>query len=201
MAIDVSQICSYPSRVMSIDMGINGGIAILLPDIRELVLFKMPCLNIENKRSSRKDMDYDMLLSLMARYYVREVVFEDVSVIFGSSKITAFRMAYQKGFLLGMCKGIGVVAHTYRPLLWQREIFSRYGKEDIADRKDRKRASIAIANDLIDSIRESGFTIKREATGKRAKGDKLDRTPIRHDGIADAINILNYHAIISKKSL
>lgn len=151
---------------VGIDIGLNGGIAIFYPD-GHIEKAKMPVIG--------KVIDTPSLVSII-NIPEAVVVFEDLGIIFGSSKKTAFSMGYQVGLLEGACTTLKLPYHKVKAKLWQKEMFQGVPELIKSGKRDTKGMALVACQRIFPGY-DLTFT-------ERAKKP--------HDGLVDAILIAEY---------
>lgn len=151
---------------IGIDIGLNGGIAILYPD-GHVEKAKMPVIG--------KIIDIPSLKHTINRRDA-VVVFEDLGVIFGSSKATAFSMGYQVGLLEALCVAGNMPYHKVKAKMWQKEMFQGVPELTKSGKRDTKGMALVACQRIFPAM-DLTFT-------ERAKKP--------HDGLVDALLIAEY---------
>ena len=101
-------------RYLGIDIGLSGAFALIHEGDPTGV--KMPV-------TAKKIDAYD-ILKLVDDYNPDHVVFEDLGVIFGSSKKTALSMGYQSGVIEAACICSGIPYTKVKAKQWQKDMFT-----------------------------------------------------------------------------
>jgi hypothetical protein len=151
---------------IGIDLGLNGAIVIFHPD-GYIEKAKMPVIG--------KLIDIPSLKYIIGRKDA-VVVFEDLGVIFGTSKATAFSMGYQVGILEALCVSLKLPYHKVKAKVWQKEMFQGVPELTKSGKRDTKGMAL-IACQRIFPNQDLTFT-------ERAKKP--------HDGLVDAMLIAEY---------
>jgi len=151
---------------IGVDIGLNGGIAIMYPD-GLIEKAKMPVIG--------KIIDIPSLLQILNKPNAA-IVFEDLGVIFGSSKATAFSMGYQVGLLEALCVALKTPYHKVKAKAWQKEMFQGVPELKKSGKRDTKGMALVACQRIYPAI-DLTFT-------ERAKKP--------HDGLVDAILIAEY---------
>lgn len=169
-----------PKAYVGIDLGLNGGIAVV--DERQEILLCIP-MHVNDILVNKKiKQQYDIkqiiktLDYLESKYSIAKVCFERLRGMPAQSSQTGFSLGYAVGLFRGLLTKMGLVYEEVEPRTWQKIMFEgiNYGKEDT------KIASAMVANRLYPN-----WNFKKSS---RAKKD--------HDGMTDAILIAVF---ISKK--
>lgn len=170
-------------KVIGIDIGMRGALAISDDGIH-IVFHKMP-LTKEVRKNKKRRINTDILSGIIKEQKPDLITYEDVGLIFGSSKYTAFHMGYQKGIIEGICKSLDIPFIQVKAMSWQQYMFNKYKEVALYDknRKNTKESSINIVNHLINKKRIRVYNSLGKEIMALRKSD---------DGIADAINILKY---------
>jgi hypothetical protein len=153
---------------ISIDVGLKGAIAIIKDDL--IVPHKMPLIGGK--------IDINGLISILKnptglKHDNQIAVFEDLGVIFGTSKATAFSMGRQLGIIEGACTALNIPYVKVKAKEWQKEMFR--GIEEVKDSKG-KRQTKKMAELAIKRLKP---TLKLNFEGSKTT----------HDGLVDAVLI------------
>jgi hypothetical protein len=151
-----------PKRYLGIDIGLSGAFALIHDGDPTGV--KMPV-------TGKKIDAYD-IVKLIDDYNPDHVVFEDLGVIFGSSKKTALSMGYQSGVIEAACICAGIPYTKVKAKMWQKDMFV-----GVAEAKNSKGKRDTKAMALI--------ACKRIFPGLELT--LSDRATKAHDGYVDAI--------------
>jgi hypothetical protein len=156
-------------RVVSIDPGANGGIAVFDEDGLELVdLYTIP--KVKDK------IDYSALANLLREVIDSRttVVLEEVHSIFGSSAKSNFSFGHINGVLLGIILSTGRPYVLVQPKEWQKVVWTNqdkvYKPGKAKQTTDTKATSLLAAKRLFP---KTDFT-------------KSAKSKIPHDGLIDA---------------
>ena len=162
---------------IGIDIGKNGAIAVISPD-GAITKIKMPLIKTE--------LDYHELSSIINGEVTHSgsvhVVFEQLGVIFGSSKQTAFSMGEQIGAVEMSCICQGVPYTKVRAVDWQKVMLQGVApvtKPSVTGKtvvKDTKAMALIAIKRLFPNL-------------KLTFGDKATKP---HDGLIDAVLIAEY---------
>lgn len=161
---------------IGIDLGLNGGFALLSDEVKTL---PMPRIKTE--------IDYGSIHEIIHRWNEQSinfsgkpahVVFEKLGLIFKSSKATALSMGFQSGAVEMVCISLGIPFTKVTPKTWQREMFT--GIEAIykpqSSSLDTKRMALICAGRIFPDLK---FTFS-------------DRARKPHDGLIDALLLAEY---------
>jgi hypothetical protein len=151
---------------IGVDIGLLGAIAIIHPD-GHIEKAKMPVIG--------KVIDIPTLRRLIGRRDA-VVVFEDLGVIFGSSKKTAFSMGYQVGLLEALCVAGNNPYHKVKARAWQKEMFQGVPELTKSGKRDTKGMALVACQRLLPNV-DLTFT---------------ERAKVPHDGLIDALLIATY---------
>jgi len=151
---------------IGVDIGLLGAIAIIYPD-GHIEKAKMPVIG--------KVIDIPTLRRLIGRRDA-VVVFEDLGVIFGSSKKTAFSMGYQVGLLEALCVAGNNPYHKVKARAWQKEMFQGVPELTKSGKRDTKGMALVACQRLLPNV-DLTFT---------------ERAKVPHDGLIDALLIATY---------
>jgi hypothetical protein len=151
---------------IGVDIGLLGAIAIMHPN-GHIEKAKMPVIG--------KVIDIPSLKHIIARRDA-VIVFEDLGVIFGSSKATAFSMGYQVGLLEALCVAGGNPYHKVKAKVWQKEMFQGVPELIKSGKRDTKGMALVACQRIHPEI---DLTI-------------TERSKKPHDGLVDSILIAEY---------
>lgn len=163
---------------IGIDIGKNGAIC-MVDSLDKMTIHKIPMISDQ--------IDYAFLFDIIQNFQNSEMtktgknptaVFEKLSLIFGSSKATAFSMGYQSGAIEMMCIALGIPYIKVPAKEWQKEMFK--GVDEITKPGKTSRDTKAMA--LV--------AIKR--LFPELKLTFNDRSTKPHDGLIDAVLIAEY---------
>lgn len=154
---------------IGIDVGVNGGIAVLKDD-RKLDVFTIPKI--------KDTIDYTMLHHIIDDFSRPcFVCIEDVHSIFGSSAKSNFNFGKIAGVLLGMVVASNYAYELVQPKIWQKEIWTN---NDIVKKPNGKN----------DTKATSLIAAKRIFPGETFVATPRSKKP--HDGLYDAALIAEY---------
>jgi hypothetical protein len=153
---------------ISIDIGLKGGIAIIKDDL--IITHRMPLIGGK--------LDLHSLITLLRNPSNLKrtsdiAVFEDLGVIFGTSKATAFSMGRQLGIIEAACTALNIPYIKVKPKEWQKEMFK--GVEEIKDSKGKRQTK-----------KMAEMAIKRLKPELRLT---FEGGKVVHDGLVDAVLI------------
>jgi hypothetical protein len=151
---------------IGVDIGLNGAIAIIYPD-GHIEKAKMPIIG--------KVIDIPSLKQIL-NVPNAVVAFEDLGVIFGSSKKTAFSMGYQVGLLEALCVAGNNPYHKVKARAWQKEMFQGVPELTKSGKRDTKGMALVACQRLLPNV-DLTFT---------------ERAKVPHDGLIDALLIATY---------
>lgn len=153
---------------IGIDIGLKGAISVI--DNGKIINHKMPLVGGK--------LDVVSIYNILSGYNSNNThtTFEDLGVIFGTSKATAFSMGRQLGILEGMCVALKLPYTKVKAKEWQKEMFK--GIEEIKDskgkRQTKKMAELAIKRIFPDLILN------------------FEKSKIVSDGLVDAVLIAEW---------
>ena len=160
-------------KYIGIDIGLKGGIVIQEDNKIEIhqmpvvgkILFIPGIMNIFNTISTDS-----------------HVVFENLGVIYGSGKTTAFSMGYQLGVIEALCASYKIPYSKVNAKEWQKEMFKGVqeltlppSKNSLKGKRDTKGMALVAVNRLFPSL--------NLIQGRQTKP---------HDGIVDALLMSEY---------
>jgi hypothetical protein len=151
---------------IGIDLGLNGAITIIHPD-GYIESAKMPVIG--------KLIDIPSLKYIIARKDA-VVVFEDLGVIFGTSKATAFSMGYQVGIVEALCVSLNLPYHKVKAKVWQKDMFQGVPELTKSGKRDTKGMALVACQRMFPTLK---LTFGERATKP-------------HDGLVDAVLIAAY---------
>jgi hypothetical protein len=151
---------------IGIDLGLNGAITIIHPD-GHIESAKMPVIG--------KLIDIPSLKYIIARKDA-VVVFEDLGVIFGTSKATAFSMGYQVGIVEALCVSLNLPYHKVKAKVWQKDMFQGVPELIKSGKRDTKGMALVACQRMFPTLK---LTFGERATKP-------------HDGLVDAVLIAAY---------
>lgn len=151
---------------IGIDPGLSGAISIIYPD-GHVERAPMPVIG--------KVLDVPTLKHIINRPDAT-VVFEDLGVIFGTSKATAFSMGYQIGIIEALCVGAGLPYHKVKAKAWQKQMFQGVPELTKSGKRDTKGMALVACQRI--------FPGEKLTFGNRAVKP--------HDGLVDSLLIAEY---------
>jgi type IV secretory pathway VirJ component len=158
-------------KYVGIDIGINGGIAVL-EDNDVKLLQKMPVINTQIDVKALRE-----ILEEANKENDCHFVFEKLGLIYKSSKRTAFSMGYQLGIIEGICVSKNFSYTEVRAVDWQKAIYQGIPEVSKSNgKRDTKAMALIAANRIFPSV---NFKKSQRAT-------KPD------DGLIDALLIAEY---------
>lgn len=156
-------------KYVGIDVGVNGGIAILDGD-RKLQLYSIPKIGTH--------VDYRELYFIIRHINnVEYVVIEDIHAIFGASAKSTFNFGYIAGMLLGIVISCEYKFELVQPKEWQKEIWTNADK-------------VIKSNKRVDAKATSLLAAKRLFPGEKFLATNISRAP--HDGLVDSALLAEY---------
>lgn len=159
----------YPHRfTIGIDIGKTAG-AFAIQEAGEIKTFQMPKIGTE--------LDYQAIYQLLEPYEAGNgmCVFEDLGVIFGSSKATALSMGHQAGAIEMACIALSIPFVKVKAKVWQKEMF--IGIEEIQRMSKKKMVRDTKAMALM--------AVKRRFPKLKLTFGTVAKVP--HDGLVDAV--------------
>jgi hypothetical protein len=151
---------------IGVDIGLLGAIVIMHPE-GHIEKAKMPLIG--------KVIDIPTLRRLIGRRDA-VVVFEDLGVIFGSSKAAAFSMGYQVGIVEALCVAASMPYHKVKAKMWQKEMFQGVPELKKGEKRDTKGMALVACQRIFPGM-DLTFT---------------ERAQKPHDGLVDALLIAEY---------
>jgi hypothetical protein len=151
---------------IGIDIGLNGAISIMYAD-GHIEIAPMPVIG--------KVIDIHTLKYIINRKDA-VVVFEDLGVIFGTSKATAFSMGYQVGILEALCVSLNLPYHKVKAKVWQKDMFQGVPELTKSGKRDTKGMALVACQRMFPTLK---LTFGERATKP-------------HDGLVDAVLIAAY---------
>jgi hypothetical protein len=151
---------------IGIDIGLNGAISIMYAD-GHIESAPMPVIG--------KVIDIHTLKYIINRKDA-VVVFEDLGVIFGTSKATAFSMGYQVGILEALCVSLNLPYHKVKAKVWQKDMFQGVPELTKSGKRDTKGMALVACQRMFPTL-------------KLTFGERAIKP---HDGLVDAVLIAAY---------
>lgn len=156
---------------IGIDIGLHGAIVF---NQEPITIYKMPLI--------KKVLDIDEINAIFKMIKNSHVTYENLNVIFGSSKATAFSMGYQSGVIEAFCKAYELPYTKVNAKEWQKEMFKGIpeislppSKGSLKGKRDTKAMALIAVKRLFPNVQLT--------MGKETKPN---------DGIVDALLISEY---------
>jgi hypothetical protein len=154
-------------KYIGLDIGLNGGIAIVKDSVI-IEKYKMPTIG--------KTINIKVLKDILLLHNTSTLVFEDLGVIFGSSKATAFSMGYQVGIIEALATALNIPFIKVKARVWQKEMFQGVTELKKGTKRDTKGMALVTCQRLFPDY---DLTFSSRAT-------------VPHDGLVDSILIASY---------
>jgi len=203
---------SETKYIISIDPGINGGIAIFEKETKNLVLFQKNTIKEINKKNTY---DLEGFYEIFSKYSPSQLVTEAVHSMPGEGSSSSYNFGRSSGQIEGLCCGMKIPFTSITPQRWKKhfnnlinsdmETLKKEQKESDAKLKELKKIKIKkersekvkeetkIRNKKKYDYKKLAKTLSRECASKLypETADILKKTT--YDGIADAILIGVYY--------
>lgn len=161
------------NKIVAIDAGLDGGIATLTGS--KLQLLPMPIIASVTPKDSGKKIDVVMLSEIV--YGADEVIIEEQFILKKQGNASNFTIGRNYEALITVCRMLGVKYTIRNNKVWQK--FYPFSTQKFATPRLKKKEHIKESNKV---IFERGF----------------ENDPIKKDGIADALLILNHHLVLAE---
>ena len=124
-------------RVMGVDPGLDGAIAILDTSTGELTVHDMPTVELAKAKGSARVVSAQLLSTLMAGQSIEHAVVERVTAMPGQGVTGMFSLGRSLGIVEGIIAAYDVPITLVQPKLWQ-SIYGLKGKKIDADGSRQK---------------------------------------------------------------
>ena len=118
-------------RIVGIDIGVNGAIAVLTPDGGLVQIHDMPTLNDGPK--GRRAVNGPLLAEIISRSNADHAFVELVGSRPGEGAVGAFAFGRSRGVVEGVCAALGVPVTLIAPPSWKRAVGLPPGAERAKD--------------------------------------------------------------------
>lgn len=108
------------TNVVSIDIGVQGAIAVLTPEGQLVDVFDMPCLC--DGPAGRRAINAPLLAELVAKAHATEAFVEFVGARPGEGAVGAFSFGRARGVIEGVCAALGLPVRFLTPPSWKRAV-------------------------------------------------------------------------------
>lgn len=185
----MTSLLSNYSVLVSIDIGLTGGIAFFDVESREVVgLYAMPTNKIETSSGRKKgEIDIPHLKFILEIPKVHDdtalVVMESVHAFPGQGSVAMATLMEQKGIIRGMASGLGYSERLVEPKTWQRHF-------EMIPPKDLKGSSASKTKTLRKSWLKA-YSLQL-ARGKFPEWAETKLAPKDAHGLSDALLIGTY---------
>ncbi len=117
--------------VISIDIGVEGAIAVLSPDGDLLTAHDMPVLH--DGPAGRRAINAPLLAEIIAKSHATIAFVEFVGARPGEGAVGAFAFGRARGVVEGVCAALGLPVSFLSPPTWKRAVGIKPGKEGAKD--------------------------------------------------------------------
>lgn len=120
------------SRIMGIDPGVSGAIAII-DGLHLLDVFDMPVVEIQSGKKKKRRISPEMLVAEIQEHadHLVRVYIEDVHAMPGQGVTSTFAFGEAAGLVRGVCAGLKVPVCLVSPVMWKRRMgLQGAGKDD-----------------------------------------------------------------------
>lgn len=163
--------------IISIDIGLNGGISVLDKNKQIMEVMEMPVFKTIVNRKERNILDVSFLSHLfktfIQKYNVESIIAEKMVAMPNQASQTAMSLGHDRGVFQTIALYNDIPFIEYLPREWQKEMFKGYNY----DKSQTKEISIQVATKLY-----PGRSFKRSEKCKKY-----------HDGMTDSVLIGLYH--------
>lgn len=119
-----------PTRILGIDIGAAGALAVLSPDGDLIEVADMPILHDGPK--NRATVNGPLLSELVYRWHATEAFVEHVSARPGEGAVGAFAFGRSRGVVEGVLAACGVTCKFITPASWKRAVGLTLASKDAA---------------------------------------------------------------------
>jgi crossover junction endodeoxyribonuclease RuvC len=119
------------SVVLSIDIGVQGAIALLTPEGQLLEVHDMPVLN--DGPAGRRAVNAPLLAEIIFNSHASAAFIEFVGARPGEGAVGAFAFGRSRGVVEGVLGAAGIPATHITPAAWKRQVSIKAGKEGAKD--------------------------------------------------------------------
>lgn len=132
--------------IVGIDPGLNGAIAIIEPDTREITIFDTPTLSIKSKTKNKNEYDIQKMVEILSDNagVIRAVYLEKVHSMPGQGVASMFSMGYGYGLWIGILAALKIPYNLVIPQQWKKKMLAGMTSEE----KQNKKTSIIRAQQL-----------------------------------------------------
>lgn len=155
------------NNYIAIDIGLKGAI-VIYKNSKIVESYSMPIIG--------KTINIKVLKDILNQHLDCKLIYEDLGVIFGSSKATAFSMGYQVGILDALATSLNIPFIKVKAKIWQKEMFQGVPELKKGTKRDTKGMALIACQRLFPDYK---LTFSSRAT-------------VPHDGLVDSILIAAY---------
>lgn len=203
---------STTNYIISIDPGINGGIAVFEQETKKLVLFQKNPVKMVNKKNTY---DLEKFYEIFSKHAPCKAISEAVHSMPGEGSSSSYNFGKSAGQIEGLCCGMKIPYTTASPQKWQKnfpnlvnsdmiklkESMKEAGKKikeikTIKNKKERTekiKVETKIKNKARYDYKKLAKTMSRECASKLYPETETILKKTTYDGIADAILIGIYY--------
>lgn len=117
-------------KILGVDPGINGAIAMIESDsMRLLELHDMPTMELQVGRSHRKKVHAQVLAQIIKMWEPDKVLIEQVNAMPGQGVASMFSFGRAAGIVEGVCAGMELPVTFITPQEWKRRMRVTGGKD------------------------------------------------------------------------
>jgi hypothetical protein len=167
---------SFKFKIVGIDPGLKGGICIMDQYNKSIHLYKMPVKN--------KVIDYNAIKNIINSPNIKTIILEYTTMIFGTSKHTAWEMGRQIGIFEGLSNCFYLELFEVSPRKWQNYIFKSLYSEKLKHIPDDK-TKLKSKKIFVDILKEEYFDYEIYYNNRKIERIKLDNKNI---GLLSAIH-------------
>lgn len=165
-----------PDFIISIDVGLSGGICLYECRTKTFVLHAMPTVSVKSKKGIKREVDFAEVYNTLKFFKGKETdfVFEKLQGIFGVSKKSSVSLANQVGHFRAFAIALGLNKVEIPPKTWQTELFKgitktkrlgKGGKDKTAIVNDTKQNALLAYKKLLPHLQ-----VPKTARGKVLDG-------------------------------
>jgi crossover junction endodeoxyribonuclease RuvC len=122
---------AHVTAIISIDIGVQGAIALLSTEGQLIEVFDMPVL--ADGPAGRRAVNAPLVAEIVFRAHASEAFIEFVGARPGEGAVGAFAFGRSRGVIEGVLGAAGIPATHIAPAAWKRAIGIKQGKEGAKD--------------------------------------------------------------------
>jgi len=121
-------------KILGIDPGLNGAIAVYDTETGEISVEDMPTVEVQRGGKAKREVNPQLLSQVIAKAYARKAVLERVGAMPGQGVTSVFSFGRSVGLVEGILASFDIPTSIVPPMVWQKSLSVRGGKDGSRER-------------------------------------------------------------------